>query len=93
MNDVILYDKNGRECGDDSRVFAKVIKTIASTRYFILTENNAPYNPMGVSSNRENILNLVFKQTNSEAVGWYIKYLQTNNLIYFTRTNRSFFNG
>lgn len=93
MNDLIFYGKNGTEITNEDEAFAKLVVTRGVSRYYILTHNKAPYDPNGSNSNREHNLKLVLHKTNKDAFGWYKKYLETNNLLYFTRTNRSFLNA
>ena len=92
-NDLIFYDIRGEETDIEKNALAKVIKTKSNYRYYISTYNNLPYDPIGTNSHKARSGQVALKKTSRETFIWYIKYLETKNLVYFTRTNRSFLNA
>lgn len=92
------YNRSGQPSENKEKIFARYTEITLSNgekqkRYFIMTHNNIPYDPHGIDSHRERNLRTSLKTTSKEAFDYYILYLQTRNLLYMTRTQRSFING
>lgn len=68
-------------------------KNARQTKYYILTHNNAPYDPYGPDGHREPYLKLELKSVPKQAFDFYLMYLKTRNSLYITRTQRSYING
>ena len=90
----IGFNKNGSEAVSNQKQFAKIIEETDSENktYYVSTNNNQIYDPLGVNSNREQYLDINFKRVSKNTFDFYMIYLQTNNSIYLTRANRSFLN-
>jgi hypothetical protein len=88
----IDFNKNGTKASIKDKVYAKYIESEKETVYFIKTYQNQPFDPMGSNSSREKYLETKFKKVSKDTFDFYLIYLQTNNSIYLTRTNRRFIN-
>lgn len=95
----IAFNKLGIEVVDSKdKVFAKSTESNLGdnkkqNKYYILTYNNMAYDPYGIDGHREKNLNLQLKSTSKATFENYIKYLQTKNSIYLTKTQRNYING
>jgi hypothetical protein len=92
------YNRSGQLSENKEKVFARYTEVNLSKgekqqRYFIMTHNNIPYDPYGIDSHRERNLRTSLKTVSRQTFDYYILYLQTRNLLYMTRTQRSFING
>jgi hypothetical protein len=94
-----LFNRTGDNPVDDKdRVFAKFLKVELGNgdvqkKYFVLTYNNAPYDPNGIDSHREKTLNMQLKTTSQKTFDYYVAYLKARNPIYMTKAQRSYING
>lgn len=80
---------------DNEMIFAKQINTPISdndisSKYYVLTYNNIPYDPYGTDSHREKKLRMSFRATTKQTFDDYISYLKTKNKLYMTRAQRNF---
>jgi hypothetical protein len=92
------YNRSGQLSENKEKVFARYTeislpKGDKQKRYFIMTHNNVPYDPHGIDSHRERNLRTNLKTVSKQTFDYYILYLKTRNLLYMTRTQRSFING
>jgi hypothetical protein len=92
------YNRSGQLSQNKEKVFARYTEINLSKgekqkRYFIMTCNNIPYDPYGIDSHREKNLRTSLKTVSKQTFDYYILYLKTRNLLYMTRTQRSFING
>jgi hypothetical protein len=94
-----LFNKFGdTPAGEKDKVFAKYTKATLGNgafqkKYYVLTHNNAPYDPTGIDSHRESTLNMQLKSVSQTTFDNYVLYLKTKNPIYMTKAQRSFING
>jgi hypothetical protein len=94
----ISINKIGRPISEDSeRVYAKMKTisngTVASNTFQVLTHRNAIYDPYGIDSNREKVLELNLKTTNAETYNYFLMFLRTRNQAYMAKAQRSYING
>lgn len=90
------YNKLGEiVCSAKEKTFAKSIQSNDNSNnyYFITIHNNIPYDPYGIYSHREQNLKTSLKKVSKQTFDYYLLYLKTRNLLYMTRTQRSFLNG
>lgn len=93
------YNRVGEETENSKdKAFAKESLIPLATggmqqKWFITTHNNVPYDPHGIDSHRESKLTTRLKSVSKTTFDYYILYLKTRNLLYMTRTQRSFING
>lgn len=93
------YNKSGSLLNNEKeKTFAKFTETKLKQgdyqkKYYITVHNNAPYDPYGIDSHREDKIRTNLKTVSKQTFEYYILYLKTRNLLYMTRTNRSFING
>lgn len=92
------YNRSGQLSENKEKVFAryneiKLNGGAVQKRYFITTHNNCPYDPHGIDSHREQNLRTQLKSVSKQTFDYYMLYLKTRNLLYMTRTQRSFING
>lgn len=94
-----LLNKHGEKpVNEKDRVFAKFLRIELGNgdvqkKYFVVTNNNAPYDPNGIDSHREATLNLQLKATSQRTFDYYVTYLKTRNPIHMTKAQRSYING
>jgi predicted aldo/keto reductase-like oxidoreductase len=89
----INFNRNGMTITSGTeKVFAKILAAEKDTQYHIKIYQNQPFDPMGSNSTRERYLETKFKRVSKDTFDFYLIYLQTNNSIYLTRTNRRFIN-
>lgn len=62
-------------------------------KFFVLTSNGNLFNPIGIDSHRINTVRKELKATSKQTFDYYLKYLQTKNVIFLRRAERSFING
>jgi len=87
------FNRNGKVTANGKeKVYAKIVNSEKQTQYFIKTYQNQPFDPMGSQATREKYLETKFKRVSKDTFDFYLIYLQTNNSIYLTRTNRRFIN-
>jgi len=94
-----LYNKLGQVSENQKeKTFAKLVQFSDNANkpqnsYFITIHNNIPYDPYGIYSHREQSLSTFLKKVSKQTFDYYLLYLKTRNLLYMTRTQRSFLNG
>lgn len=94
-----VFNKHGETPkSDKDKIFAKFLKIELGNgdvqrKYFVITNNNAPYDPNGIDSHREATLNLQLKATSQRTFDYYVAYLKTRNPIHMTKAQRSYING
>jgi hypothetical protein len=86
------FNKNGLVANVKDKVYAKSVDNETEQFYYIKTYQNQPFDPMGANATRENYLETKMKRVSKDTFDFYLIYLQTNNSIYLTRTNRRFIN-
>jgi hypothetical protein len=87
------YNKCGKEASGSDKIFAEVIDGKLKKIYYVLTYNNLVYDPLGSDSNRENTIQTQLKPTSKKTFDSYIKYLQSNNRLHMTITQRNYIDG
>tara|TARA_A100001201_G_scaffold128629_1_gene113727 strand:+ start:3282 stop:3551 length:270 start_codon:yes stop_codon:yes gene_type:complete len=87
------YNKNGNEASENDTVFAECVDGSVQKVYYVLTHNNALYDPLGTDAHRENSINKKLKTTSKQTFDYYLHYLKDKNRIYITRAQRSFIDG
>lgn len=97
-NSESCYNRFGEPSKNKEKVFARYNEITLNggavqKRYFITTHNNCPYDPYGIDSHREQNLRTQLKSVSKQTFDYYMLYLKTRNLLYMTRTQRSFING
>lgn len=91
----MIFDKNGLSIeGDTSKkIFAKITYVGGKeSSYHVKTFQNAPFDPLGAHSNRENYIETKLKKVSKSTFNFYIMYLKTNNSIYMTKAQRGYLN-
>jgi hypothetical protein len=94
-----LFDIKGYPLSDkDEKIFARALsidigKNKTQKQFFIRTYNNTPLDPLGPEARREIWIRTELKSVSQKTFDYYIKYLQTKNSLYMTRTQRSYING
>lgn len=90
----LYFNKNGKQIDNDiDKVYAKILFENSNEYYFIITYENLPLDPIGPYQRRQAYLETKMKKVDKTTFDHYVTYLQTNNSIYLTKTNRSFHNG
>ena len=90
----VYINKNGKIIlNDRDKVYAQVLIQGDREIHSIATYQNAPLDPMGRYQKRQAYLETKMQKVSKKTFDYYITYLQTNNSIYLTRTNRSYQNG
>ena len=90
----VYINKSGNVIANDrDKVYAQVLVEGERETYSIITYQNAPLDPMGRYQKRQAYLETKMTKVAKKTFDYYITYLQTNNSIYLTRTNRSYQNG
>jgi len=90
----VYINKNGKIISNDvDKVYAKILVEEARETYYIATYQNSPLDPMGRYQKRQVYLETKMTKVTKNTFDYYVTYLQTNNSIYLTRTNRSYQNG
>ncbi len=94
----MFYDNHGTLTQEDQKIFAKFVDINLGQgknqkQYYIRTYNNLPFDPIGPESRRDIWRRTELKQVNESAFSFYLRYLQTRNSIYMTKTQRSYING
>jgi len=90
----VYINKSGKIISNDrDKVYAQVLVEGERETYSIVTYQNSPLDPMGRYQKRQAYLETKMKKVDKKTFDYYITYLQTNNSIYLTRTNRSYQNG
>lgn len=92
------YNRSGQLSENKEKIFARYTEIVLSKgdkqkRYFIMTHNNVPYDPLGIDSHRERNLRTELKTVSKQTFDYYLLYLKTRNILYMTRAQRSFING
>jgi len=93
------YNKQGKTVSSPKeKVFAKFTEVNVGNdkiqkKYYVITNNNCLYDPYGIDSHRERTLRTQLKSVSKQTFDYYMMYLQSRNLLYLTRANRSFING
>lgn len=93
-----IYNQSGNLDSETTKVFAKSLfidlgDNKTQKRFFIRTYNNAPFDPNGPEARREIWNRTELKSVSQSTFDLYIKYLNTKNSLYMTRTQRSYING
>lgn len=86
------FNQNGIRATDKEKSYAKLVESKKDIHYFIKTYQNQPFDPMGSNATRQKYLETKLKRVSKDTFDFYLIYLQTNNSIYLTRTNRRFIN-
>lgn len=86
------FNRNGLVANSKDKVYAKSVSSEKEQHYYIKTYQNQPFDPMGANATRERYLETKMKRVSKDTFDFYLIYLQTNNSIYLTRTNRRFIN-
>ena len=90
----VYINKNGKIISNDvDKVYAKILVEGERETYYIVTYQNSPLDPMGRYQKRQAYLETKMTKVTKNTFDYYVTYLQTNNSIYLTRTNRSYQNG
>lgn len=90
----VYINKNGKVIENDvDKVYAQVLIEENRETHSIVTYQNLPLDPVGVYQKRQAYLETKMQKVTKKTFDYYVTYLQTNNSIYFTRTNRSYQNG
>ena len=90
----VYINKSGKVIENDrDKVYAQVLIDGERETHYIVTYQNSPLDPMGRYQKRQAYLETKMAKVTKKTFDFYITYLQTNNSIYLTRTNRSFQNG
>mgnify|MGYP001269397204 FL=1 len=94
-----LFNVNGQLVSDENKeeVFGKHVKIEfesgdCQNQFYVMCKGSELYDPQGMDSHRRN-LNLGLRKVNQNVFDMYMMYLNTNNKLYFTKSNRSFING
>jgi len=87
------FNKKGQPAKGEDKVFAYLNNGSQQIVAKVLTYNNLLYDPLGADSNRENNLDTKLRKVDAKVFGSYVKYLQTNNKLFFTHAQRLFNNG
>ena len=86
-----FYDKVGMGCENDKVAFAKRVTTEAedrtSIRYYVRFSRGELVDPHAIDYNLKTQLS-DFKKVNEKSFNQYVKYLETKNRLYFTRSRR-----
>ena len=86
-----LYDKYGMGCENAQLSFAKMVTTEVedrtNTRYYIRFSRGELVDPHSVDNNLKTQLT-TFKKVNEKSFNQYMRYLETKNRLYFTRSRR-----
>ena len=86
--EVCFYDKDGKSANAGDKYFLKVVKTNASSKYFILFNQSAIVDPLGDNSFYRNYHTYSLKKIGPKAGELYLKYLKTKNQRYLTLCRR-----
>lgn len=90
----VYINKSGKVIQNDrDKVYAQVLVEGERETHYIVTYQNSPLDPMGRYQKRQAYLETKMTKVAKKTFDYYITYLQTNNSIYLTRTNRSYQNG
>lgn len=90
----VYINKSGKVIENDvDKVYAQVLVEGERETHYIVTYQNSPLDPMGRYQKRQAYLETKMTKVAKKTFDYYITYLQTNNSIYLTRTNRSYQNG
>jgi hypothetical protein len=90
----IYINKSGKIINNDrDKVYAQVSIDNGKEFHYIVTYQNSPLDPMGRYQKRQAYLETKMTKVDKKTFDFYVTYLQTNNSIYLTRTNRSYQNG
>ena len=90
----VYINKSGKIISNDrDKVYAQVLIEGERETHYIVTYQNSPLDPMGRYQKRQAYLETKMTKVAKKTFDYYITYLQTNNSIYLTRTNRSYQNG
>ena len=92
-----LFDKMGAiVISKKEKSYTKIISTTTngetSSRYYLKSYENIPYDPFGMHAHRESYLDMKFKSVSKNTFDYYMMYLKTKNSLYMTRCQRSFIN-
>ena len=88
----INFNRNGTLATGKDKVYAKKISNKKEEIFYIKTYQNQPFDPIGSGLTREKYLETKMKRVSKDTFDFYLIYLQTNNSIYLTRTNKRFIN-
>jgi hypothetical protein len=86
--EVSFYDRDGENTQANDKFFLKVVKTSASSKYFILFNQSAIVDPLGDNSFQRNYHTYSLKKIGPKAGELYLKYLKTKNQRYLTLCRR-----
>lgn len=88
------FDKAGNQTtNQNEKFYAKMVVKNGITAYSIKTYNNELFDPQGVYSHREHILETKMEIVNKETFDFYMVYLSTRKGIYFLKAQRSYLNA
>lgn len=90
----VYINKDGKIIQNDrDKVYAQVLIERNNETHYIVFYQGTPLDPMGRYQKRQAYLETKMQKVTKKTFDYYITYLQTNNSIYLTRTNRSYQNG
>lgn len=82
-----LYDKTGEIANKEEHAFAMQVESDSSCKYYIRYNRGELVDPHSIDFNLKTQLS-TFKKVNEKSFNQYIKYLETKNRLYFTRSRR-----
>lgn len=93
-----IYNQAGTLEPETSKVFAKALfidlgEDKTQKKFFIRTFNNIPFDPNGPEARRDIWGRTELKSVSQATFDLYLRYLNTKNSLYMTRTQRSYING
>lgn len=94
-----LFNIKGLPISDgEDKIFAKSLdidvgKDKIQKKFFIRIYNNTPLDPLGPEARRDIWIRTELRSVSQKTFEYYIKYLQTKNSLYMTRTQRSYIDG
>lgn len=97
-NERVMYDKNGKVTVTEPLAVAHVLNQKfndgrVSRTFYLNTINGLIYDPLGTDSNKKKNMNCLLKSVSQQTFDYYMMYLETNNSLYLTRSQRSMING
>lgn len=97
-NERVMYDKNGKPTDVEPLAVAHILNQSftdgrKSKTYYVNTINGLIYDPLGTDSNKKKNMNCLLKAVSQRTFDYYMMYLESNNSLYLTRSQRSMING
>ena len=93
----VLFDRvGGVVINDKEKSFAKIVTTTRRDRqsdsYYVRVHKGVPYDPLGMHGHRDDYIEAKLDKVSKDTFDYYMMFLETKNLLYMTRAQRSFIN-